>query len=122
MFVIRETNTGGGNVPERPRTRGDCADGPRPCPWVSCRFHLYLDVKPSGAIRYNRPDIAPDELERMPETCALDVADRGGHSFAAIGSLYDLTRERIRQIVERALVRLSPSMRALLEAMEPAPK
>src|SRR4051812_43658731 len=31
---------------ERPLRRADCANGPRPCPLVSCRHHLYLDVNP----------------------------------------------------------------------------
>ena len=25
---------------ERPRTRGDCVNGIRPCPWVGCGHHL----------------------------------------------------------------------------------
>ncbi len=33
-----------GDVHARPRTRGDCADGPRPCPWYRCRHHLGLEV------------------------------------------------------------------------------
>src|SRR4029077_6719314 len=28
---------------ERPRPRGDCVGGERPCPFVSCAHHLYLD-------------------------------------------------------------------------------
>src|SRR6185312_8298743 len=41
---------------ERPRTRGDCADMPRPCPFVSCSHHLYLEVNPeSGALKLNFP-------------------------------------------------------------------
>src|SRR5690606_3867534 len=27
----------------KPRTRAECVDGPRPCPFVSCRHHLYVD-------------------------------------------------------------------------------
>src|SRR6185436_15449349 len=30
----------------RPQTRKDCKDAQRPCPWVSCKHHLYLDVNP----------------------------------------------------------------------------
>ena len=29
---------------EKPRLRSECADGPRPCPFVSCKYHLYIDV------------------------------------------------------------------------------
>ena len=56
----------------RPRTRGDCEQGERPCPFVSCKHHLYLDVSArTGAIKLNFPDL---EVWEMNETCALDVA------------------------------------------------
>jgi len=29
---------------ERPRSRSECSDAPRPCPFVSCKHHLFLDV------------------------------------------------------------------------------
>lgn len=29
----------------RPRTRGDCIGGMRPCPWISCKWHLSIDVE-----------------------------------------------------------------------------
>lgn len=57
----------------RPKTRGDCVDGIRPCPFVGCKHHLYLDVTPSGSVKLNFPDLEPDQ---MGETCALDIADR----------------------------------------------
>ncbi len=60
----------------RPRTRSECAEGVRPCPFVSCRYHLYLDVNPAtGSIKINFPDL---EVWEMPHTCALDIAERGG--------------------------------------------
>jgi transposase-like protein len=38
----------------RPRTRAECENRPRPCPWVSCKYHLFLDVNPvKGSIRFN---------------------------------------------------------------------
>lgn len=84
--------------PDRPKTRGDCKDGPRPCPWVSCRYHLYLDVNEStGSIKLNQPHLEPDELEH---SCALDIADAGGTTLKGIGDLLGVTRERARQIVE----------------------
>jgi hypothetical protein len=81
---------------KRPATRGECADGERPCPFVSCKYHLFLDVNPrTGSIKINFPDLEPDEIQ---ETCALDVADGDGRSLETIGELLNLTRERIRQI------------------------
>ena len=90
---------------QRPRTRSDCADVPRPCPWVGCRHNLYLDAKPGGSIQYNFPDLDPDEM--VPEfSCALDVADLGGLTLEELGNKMNLTRERIRQIEMQAVARL----------------
>jgi hypothetical protein len=90
--------------PDRPRTRGDCAGGERPCPYVSCKYSLYLDVNPeTGAIKLNFPDLEPWELE---ESCALDVADWGGITLEEVGALTNLVRERIRQVEVKALHQL----------------
>ena len=80
---------------ERPKTRADCAKLPRPCPYVSCRWHLYLDVTDRGNLTLNFPDLEPDEL---PISCALDVADQGPHRLEEVGLLMNLVRERVRQI------------------------
>jgi hypothetical protein len=88
---------------QRPKTRGECADGPRPCPWTSCHHHLYLDAQESGSIMLPFPMLDPDELA---ETCALDVADRGGTTLVEVGRLCGLTRERIRQIEVSGLERV----------------
>jgi len=88
----------------RPRTRAECLDGPRPCPFVSCAHHLYLDVSPrTGAIKLNFPDL---EVWEMTETCALDVADRGGTTLEEVGAIMNLTRERIRQVEVKGLAKL----------------
>ena len=34
-----------------PWLRGDCEGGPRPCPILSCRYNLGLEIYPSGAIK-----------------------------------------------------------------------
>ena len=88
----------------RPKTRAECAQEQRPCPWVSCKHHLYLDVNPdTGSIKINFPDLEPWE---MAETCALDVADRGGITLEEVGEIMNLTRERIRQVEVRGLLQL----------------
>lgn len=33
---------------QRPKTRADCANVPRPCPWAGCRYHLAVDVRPTN--------------------------------------------------------------------------
>ena len=89
---------------QKPVTRAECAQGERPCPFVSCKHHLYLDVSAkTGAIKLNFPDL---EVWEMTETCALDVADRGGTTLEEVGAIMNLTRERIRQVEVRGLLKL----------------
>lgn len=88
----------------RPATRSECVDGPRPCPFVACKYHLYLDVNPvTGSIKVNFPTKDVWELE---ETCSLDIADRGGITLEEVGAIMNLTRERIRQVEVAGLERL----------------
>jgi sigma-70-like protein len=88
---------------ERPRTRADCVDAPRPCPWAGCRHHLALDVNDlNGSIKRTFPDV---EIEDMAETCALDVAERGDVTLEEVGAALNITRERVRQIEVRALAK-----------------
>ena len=66
---------------DRPKTRGDCQHGAhaeRPCPFVSCKHHIYLDV-----------------------------ADRGGLTLEEVGEIMNLTRERVRQLETRGIARLA---------------
>jgi hypothetical protein len=94
----------------RPTTRAECREEMRPCPWVACKHHLYLDINPeTGSIKINFPDLEPWELQN---TCALDVAERGGITLEEVGEIMNLTRERIRQVEVRGLLKLkmgSPS-------------
>ncbi len=86
----------------RPTNRSECIDGPRPCPYVGCKYHLFLDVSWSGSIIVNWPAAVDDadgpDLSMLGETCALDVADRGGLTLEDVGACMNLTRERVRQI------------------------
>jgi hypothetical protein len=89
---------------DRPASRRDCYGLPRPCPFVTCSHHLYLDVNPqTGAIKLNFPHL---EVWEMSETCSLDVADKGGITLEEVGAILNLTRERIRQVEVRGLDRI----------------
>jgi hypothetical protein len=94
----------------RPTSRAECQEEMRPCPWVACKHHLYLDINPeTGSIKINFPELEPWELKH---TCALDVAERGGITLEEVGEIMNLTRERIRQVEVRGLLKLkmgSPS-------------
>ena len=86
----------------RPQTRDECKDGHRPCPWVSCRHHLALEITPAG-VRLMLPE-NPAEWADLP-TCALDVAERNseGITLERVGEAINVTRERVRQIEARAM-------------------
>lgn len=108
---------GADDAPVRPTRRSDCVDGERPCPWVSCRYHLALEVRRNGAIAIAAAlppfttkatgsvgmyDEAID-WDALPETCALDVAERGEATLEEVGALLGgLTREAVRLIEEKA--------------------
>ena len=90
----------------RPETRAECKDTPRPCPFVSCRYHLYMDIneeKRNGAIKINFPDL---DVHEMEHTCVLDLAEGGPRTLDEVGEYMNLTRERVRQIEEECLNKL----------------
>ena len=107
---------------DRPRVRRDCltaeqagdglgdgSNAARPCPWISCRYHLYLDVNPeTGTISYPFPDSEPWEIQ---STCALDLADEGEATLIAIGQLLAVSKEAIRLPEEKAIEKMQRSER-----------
>jgi len=104
-----------------PQDRTDCLDGIRPCPYVTCRFNLYLDVTPGGSILLNYPGLEVWEVENG--LCALDHAAEGKMNLGEIGRRFNLTRERIRQIETIAKGKLRDNLdesglgKALLETV-----
>jgi len=89
----------------KPKMRSECVDMERPCPFVSCKYHLYVDVHPvRGSIKVNFTDL---EVWEMTETCALDIADRGGITLEEVGEIMNLTRERVRQVETAGLGKLA---------------
>ena len=95
---------------QRPKTRADCVNGARPCLFVSCKHNLYLDVNPeTGSIKLNFPD---KEIWELEHTCALDVAEKGGITLEEVGAIMNLTRERIRQVETRGLLKLREATEA----------
>lgn len=76
-----------------PRVRADCARGPRPCPWGSCRHNLLAER------RGQAPQLA---------SCALDVLDANpdGLTLAQLAPLLGCTRQRVDQLARNALAKL----------------
>lgn len=90
-----------------PLTRGECEEVPRPCPYVSCRMNLFLDVSPrTGSIKLNHPDLEPDEVAF---SCALDVAELGPATLEEVALVFNWVRERVRQVEDIAIEKLRRS-------------
>lgn len=92
----------------RPRTRVDCKNVPRPCPFVGCRHNLYLDTTDVGSITLNFPERQPWEMPPS-ESCSLDVAAGGESTAHEVGRMMNVTRQRVDsalQDIERKLRRL----------------
>lgn len=106
---------------QRPRTRADCAGGPRPCPFVSCRHHLALDVSEATATTMGeqyRPVFTPlalqddpaEALRAMTHTCSLDAAEAGPLTLEEVGEALGCTRARAQQLEVIALAKFTRRM------------
>lgn len=102
-----------------PRTRRECPQGP--CHHVACRFHLWTDrlLDRDGAVVDLRETAV---FGNRQHTCVLREIARGPRTLEAIGSLLDVSRERVRQIEAEALARLRDAdpgvLRELLDAVD----
>jgi uncharacterized protein YdbL (DUF1318 family) len=110
-------------------TRGECEDGIRPCPYVSCAYHLLWigdDVHREVDEIYERVVVGDNgdgllrALAALPETCALDVAAQGEHTYDDVATHFGVTRARVQQIaIEATLrVRYSAEKRKLIDGLE----
>lgn len=81
----------------RPKTRADCARVQRPCPYVTCRFNLFLEVCTNGSLRLPHGETA-DAVLAQNRSCALDLAEDGPRTLDDVGRAQSLNRERVRQI------------------------
>jgi len=66
-----------------PATRAGCADLPRPCPALGCRYH-------TGG----------------PRSCVLDIAEDGGWTQAEVAEELGVGQNRVQQLEEVALRKL----------------
>jgi hypothetical protein len=91
----------------RPKTRGDCEGGERPCPFVGCRHHTLVDVSKQGSLKLLRPDVDPADAVA---SCSLDIADAGAITLEKVAAVMNVTRERARQIEEMALTNAAAAL------------
>ena len=82
---------------QRPKIRADCAQVPRPCPFVGCRYNMNIDVLSTGGLRWRQPE---------RNNCALDLAEKGPYTLDEIGKVMGVSRERIRQEINEAFRKL----------------
>lgn len=68
-----------------PKTRGDCVNGIRPCPYKKCK-HFINTV--------------------TGETCTLDYADRGGMNAREVAEELGISRQMVELIEKRAIEKL----------------
>jgi hypothetical protein len=118
MTLVREAQVDTSDYTAKiPRTWGDCQEralgtATNPCAYLRCRHNLLLDIsEDTGSYKVTWPHLASghygDEYDALPRhTCALRVADEGGMTLDEIGVMMNLTRERVRQIETKALLRL----------------
>lgn len=95
----------------RPKTRADCEDVPRPCPYVGCRYNIFLDVTPFGTLRFRQDDNWEGHFDGR-DNCALDIAARGPSTLQEIADVTGVCRERVRQELDMALEKIRPSLKA----------
>lgn len=66
-------------------------------------------------------------MDEIPESCSLDVAERGGVTLDRLGVILRLTRERVRQLIVASMLKAKDSPEILdrpdgFEPLKPVPK
>lgn len=135
-LLAKRATFSGTPVPKEHRDGGDgypdginCA---RPCPFVSCKHHLFVDVSErTGGMKMNFPQfnvwdlsslsveelnaMTDDQLADMREergrasilpSCSLDVSDAGPITLEKVGDYFGVTRERARQLEDGGMRKL----------------
>ena len=95
--------------PGRPRTRAQChpdaglPNSCRPCPWIGCKYHLWVDVNSAGTIYLPYGDELPER-----DSCALDVAEKNTEmTCAQIGAKMGFSETLVEHALKRLLRRMA---------------
>lgn len=95
-----------------PRTRADCIESHRPCPWIECRYSLVGErgnAARGKVYHYNHGD-HETPLESIAHTCALDVAADGAHTFEEVSQMLGVSKQRIQQLSDAAFAKLASAL------------
>jgi hypothetical protein len=102
-----------------PVTRDECRNGSRPCPYVRCRYHLWIITaaeRPGNPYKGDGPSstLRPGWMEwPTPDTCSLDIAESiepgEGLSRMQIGNVIGLAKTGVGLIESRGLEKLRAS-------------
>ena len=110
--------------PKPPATRGECVDGPRPCPHTACHHHLFAvagDERPGRRVAGRTPESTLRTVYRLPvvpPSCTLDVADSGAQSVDETGNHLGLKASQVHALEASGLKKLR-AMGLTLEALLP---
>ena len=85
---------------KKPCVRADCASLPRPCPFISCKYNLFVEIGPKGSLDFTWPRTQPHQ---MPQSCALDLADEGGLTVQELADEMRLGLDVVKKSVDAAL-------------------
>lgn len=94
----------------RPKTRGDCVGGLRPCPYLGCKYHTAIEVL--------HRKVRVHETPLSAYSCVLDVIDEFGALHPAqIDELLGFKEPYASYIIEHALgrIRETEERRGMLE-------
>lgn len=95
----------------KPKTRAACErrglGTRRPCPYVSCKYHVAVEVTDAGSIKHAHPGLPVGEHKH---TCTLALADKGGMTLEEVGAILNTTSERVRQIEGDALAKVRAAL------------
>ena len=116
--------------PGVPASRAECRNGERPCPYVRCKWHLWLVLgsdRPGRRYDGRTPPTAlrPAWLEDpMPPCCTLDIAERAEvlddpGSIRELAAAIGLKPSRIHDIIATALDKLRERGMTLQEFVGP---
>lgn len=110
--ICAERHAQGLSAPDFPQPTEDGFNAARPCPFVSCRHHLLLDVNSQNGHLVKTVDFDEDDdesvsftLHARQETCLLDAIGNGKLTQTNVAELLNVSQERVLYIERRAMAR-----------------